>query len=264
MGRFCEKVQLLEKPLKCVSRLIWRKLNLARSLAKTMDYEYDENLSVNDFFRMLKSKHQILLDTAPMENFVILIPRRGSLPDVRTLETDFILSHVLIPNDELPGSHFTTLMGEKVSVSGDGKRILVETAAGEVEALILFEEVIYTKDSSKYRVWCINMPIGRTTNESGGVRKTNPSTDLYTVLTSHDAGQLLANEINSQTVFKRIQAICRDYVTVNSSQNFSMDQLRDSIQVSYSVKEFNSGKGNFQYLWNLNLLIDCLIRQKLN
>ncbi|XP_059622402.1 ankyrin repeat domain-containing protein 27-like [Phlebotomus argentipes] len=238
-----------------------------------MDYEYDENLSVNDFYVMLKTKHQILLDTAPMENFVILIPRRGSLPDVKTLETDFILSHVLIPNDELPGSHFTTLMGEKVSVNVGGKRISVETAAGPAEALILFEEVIYTKDNSKYRVWCIDTPIGKSGSEPGR-RKNTLSTDLYTILTSHDAGQLLANEINSQTVFKRIQAICREYVTVNSSQEFTMEQLRESIQALFNkclkIAMLNNGvlkkkcRADAFFLRNVKLALETYIMSLLH
>uniref|UniRef100_A0A1B0C8T6 VPS9 domain-containing protein n=2 Tax=Lutzomyia longipalpis TaxID=7200 RepID=A0A1B0C8T6_LUTLO len=238
-----------------------------------MDYEYDENLAVNDFFVMLKNKHQILLDTAPMENFVILIPRRGSLPDVKTLETDFILSHVLIPNDELPGSHFTTLMGEKVSCNGDGKRISVETTSGQVEALILFEEVIYTKDSSKYRVWCINTPIWRHPGDLGR-RKSTPSTDLYTILTAHDAGQLLANEISSQTIFKRIQAICREYITVNSTQDFTMDQLRDSIQALFNkclkIAMLNNGvlkkkcRADAFFLRNVKLALETYIMSLLH
>ncbi|GAB0087794.1 ankyrin repeat domain-containing protein 27 [Sergentomyia squamirostris] len=239
-----------------------------------MDYEYDENLAVNDFFVMLKNKHQILLDTAPMENFVILIPRRGSLPDVSGLETDFILSHVLIPNDELPGSHYTTLMGDKVGVNADGKRISVEIASGRVEAIILFEEVIYTKDSSKYRVWCINTPIMKISGEFGGRRKSTLSTDLYTIGTCHDAGHLLANEINSQTVFKRIQAICREYVTVNSGLEFTIDQLRDSIQALFNkclkIAMLNNGvlkkkcRADAFFLRNVKLSLETYIMSLLH
>lgn len=73
--------------------------------------DYDENLSENLFFRKLQSDHKIIVDNAPLENWVICIPRAATITTEHLADPNFLLAHVLVPHDELPQTHFTNLLG---------------------------------------------------------------------------------------------------------------------------------------------------------
>lgn len=92
--------------------------------------DYDENLSQNAFFRKLQSDHKIIIETAPLENWIICIPRAATIQTPHLSSSDFLLAHVLIPNEELPQSHFTSLSG--IDVRLEQKRLIAIAQRTEI------------------------------------------------------------------------------------------------------------------------------------
>ncbi|XP_046408906.1 ankyrin repeat domain-containing protein 27-like [Ischnura elegans] len=124
-----------------------------------MECNYDEDLNENLFFRTLQNENEELFHKSTSEGWVICVPRAGSFPS-NTLTHDDFFSHILIPSDELPESHFRTLNDKEVTVCN--RVVTVESGMSKpVVSRVLFEETYYTDDLLKYRVLCLENPLER-------------------------------------------------------------------------------------------------------
>lgn len=244
--------------------------------------DYDENLSHNDFFRKLQSDHKIIIDTAPLENWVICIPRAATITSDQLANPDFLLAHVLVPHDELPQSHFTNLLGidirleqkrltsvnaaatasspqrsapngcrkaaEGASKEDDGRSSSSSSGSssgigadyihngdetttadsskdsrlsGPIESYVLFEEVFYTMQLMKYKVWCIDSALlpAATMRNGGGDPENTAGTSaenghvgkpvgIYVVRNAKDAVDIIWRETRSNALFRRIDQAC--------------------------------------------------------
>lgn len=185
-------------------------------------FQYDENLSNNEFFKKLQSEHKIIIDTAPLENWIVLVPRSATLQFQRDNLTDanFTLAHILIPNDELPKTHFTNLLGQDIHMENHK---LVNNNG--LESIVLFEEVFYTKSFMKYKVWCIECPLyGERLPKTSG---------LFILRDLRDAIELLWNETESKVIFRKIDNACTTF-TNQQKKSDGLDKLRTSIELLYS------------------------------
>lgn len=104
--------------------------------------DYDEDITKNKLFLKIQKDHNILLETAALENWIICLPR-DEIVEEGILEKDYILSHILIPNEELPGSHFINMLGDPFELTND----TLKRTTHENGCLwkIMFRELYYTK-----------------------------------------------------------------------------------------------------------------------
>lgn len=120
-----------------------------------MNFHYEENLHVNPFFIKIMESHNALVNEVGSSNWLILIPKRAQVTEECLKSNEFLLSHVLLPSDDLPKTHFTNLVGADVTI--DEKFIRVKNE--RIVSLILFEEMFYTKDMQKFKILCIETPL---------------------------------------------------------------------------------------------------------
>ncbi|XP_035904200.1 ankyrin repeat domain-containing protein 27-like [Anopheles stephensi] len=113
---------------------------------------YDEDISANGYYRRLLSDHYSILETATVEGWIVCVPRFGSFSEQCLVDQEFALAHILVPNEELPETHFFNLNFLQLKLD---ERAL---AFGDVRVRILFEEIFY-RDGLKYKVWCIERPL---------------------------------------------------------------------------------------------------------
>lgn len=163
---------------------------------------YDEDLSENKFFSKLQREHKILIETAPLENWIVCVPRVATIKQEDLTDTDFLLAHILIPHDEISGQ-FTNLLG------ADVKQVNGKLHIRSIASNILFEEIFYTKGLLKYKVWCIERPLlARASIDS----RDEPPNGIFIVRGLQDAVQLIWNETNSKAVFRKIESICCSFM----------------------------------------------------
>ena len=160
-----------------------------------------------------------------LENWIVCVPR-NAIVDEQTLENPtFLLAHILIPNDELPESHFTNLLGTEIKL--DAKKLI----AASVESLVLFEELFYTKGLMKYKVWCIESPLIETEKSS------MPPTGLFVVRDLKDAIELIWKETNSKVIFRKIDNVCKQFIRSQRNskmKTIELDKIRHSTEMVYN------------------------------
>uniref|UniRef100_A0A182JQD4 VPS9 domain-containing protein n=1 Tax=Anopheles christyi TaxID=43041 RepID=A0A182JQD4_9DIPT len=113
---------------------------------------YDEDISANGYYQRLLSDHYSILETATVEGWIVCVPRFGSFSQQCLIDQEFALAHILVPNEELPETHFFNLNFLQLKLD---ERALV---FGDMRVRILFEEIFY-RDGLKYKVWCIERPL---------------------------------------------------------------------------------------------------------
>ncbi|KAL5277326.1 ANKRD27 family protein [Megaselia abdita] len=114
--------------------------------------DYDEDITKNKLFLKIQKDHNILLETAALENWIICLPRNECVE--LNEKKDYILAHILIPDEELPGSHFINLIGDPFELHED----TLKRTTSENGCLwkVLFKELYYTKDFSKIDIYCVS------------------------------------------------------------------------------------------------------------
>lgn len=163
---------------------------------------YDEDLSENKFFAKLQREHKILIETAPLENWIVCVPRSATIKPDNLNDNDFLLAHILIPHDEIT-EQYTNLLGLDV------KQLNGKLHIRSIASTILFEEIFYTKGLLKYKVWCIEWPL-----LPGSIADTSddPPNGIFIVRGLQDAVSLIWNETNSKAVFRKIESICCSFM----------------------------------------------------
>ncbi|XP_043465025.1 ankyrin repeat domain-containing protein 27-like [Leptopilina heterotoma] len=168
---------------------------------KIMEANYDENLSENPFFQELQTEHRSTFEKAINEGWIICVPRCGSFTRGSLLEDDF-LSHILIPNEEKPGTSFHTLTGREVKLCN--RVLTIEYDISKPCSLhMLFEETFYTENLHKYVIWCIDHPL-----EQGA----GTSRDHVPVVTNlRESKDLLWTEVLNKTVLQDLDAEIEEF-----------------------------------------------------
>lgn len=194
---------------------------------------YDEDLSQNKFFQKLQNEHKILIDTAPLENWIICVPRAATIKPENLSDTDFLLAHILIPHDEIP-EQYTNLLGADVKQM-NGK-LHIRSA---VSSAILFEETFYTKGLLKYKVWCVEWPLLLSATVLTGADDT--PNGIFIVRGLQDAVALIWNESNnSRAIFRKIETICSSFMkntTCTEGLNDSNSLASDPASSRMALKE---------------------------
>lgn len=212
-----------------------------------LQQSYDEDLSQNKFFQRLQSEHKILIETAPLENWIICVPRSATITKNNLVSTDYLLAHILIPHDEVP-EQYTNLLGIDI------KQIDGKLCSRGISSRILFEELFYTKGLVKYKVWCIESSLlagNRTDGGCGGANGTSldhseceEPAGLLIVRDLNDAIDIIWKQTNSKTVFRKIENICSSFMkntshvslaaagsATTSLPDRSIDRLRNSVDI---------------------------------
>ncbi|XP_055606006.1 LOW QUALITY PROTEIN: ankyrin repeat domain-containing protein 27-like [Uranotaenia lowii] len=191
-----------------------------------MDIQYDEDLSKNPFYRKLQKDHQIFLDTAPIEGWIICIPRSGTLNEKCLGDQDFLLAQILVPNEELPETHFTNL--SCIDIRRNGRLLVSET----FKVTILFEEIFYTKDGLKFRVWCTERPLCDT--KPYGLTLEDNIGQLFMINKLQDAVEFIRSVPRSRHVFTKIDAIVQSFVKARSDfSQWHLQQYKEDVRKLY-------------------------------
>lgn len=171
-----------------------------------MNVSYDECLIENPFFQLLQENHSDIIKTATEEEWIICIPRIGSI-QADAINGDDILEHVLVPNLELPVTHFSTLTKKELVVKD--KFILVNN---NDPVLILFDETFYVSKIKKYKVWCIDRPLHYHNLTKGN--------DYISVQSLHDCIKLLWKEDKTilEDINKLVERFLRNKFESNNLQ----------------------------------------------
>ncbi|OXU30741.1 hypothetical protein TSAR_001901 [Trichomalopsis sarcophagae] len=195
-------------------------------LNSMMEFNYDEDLSQNSFFQTLQEDYQPIFNRAIGEGWIICVPRCGTFTKGALTKEDF-LGHILIPNDELPGTHFHTLTDTEVRLYN--RALTIECEDSEPRSLrLLFEETFYTEDNNKYCVWCIEGLL-----EQG----TTSSRDEVPVVSSlKECVDLLWAEVSDKSVLKELDSTIEEFERTHSKslENECLQMQRDLVSMLYA------------------------------
>lgn len=120
-----------------------------------MSVNYDECLNENPFFKLIQEQHSDIIKKATEEDWIICVPRIGTI-EPATITPEDILEHILVPNFDLPNTHFCTLSKKRVTIYN--KLLKLED---QEPINILFDETFYIEKYQKYKLWCIERPFHR-------------------------------------------------------------------------------------------------------
>lgn len=187
-----------------------------------MESDYDEDLSDNVFFRVLQSENSELFERATAEGWIICVPRAGALPKYALTQDDFF-SHVLIPSDELPETHFRTLNDKEIRISNRLVTVEQNNSVSPFSTHILFEETFYTEDLLKYKVLCIENPLEQ---YSDGCINENCIT---TVQTLRDCIDLLWTESKGKEVLEKMDEAISNFLSKNNRLEFKPLQIQKDL-----------------------------------
>lgn len=191
-----------------------------------MDGAYDEIISENPFFVELKTEYNSLFQHCINQSWIICVPRIGSL-NTRVFTTEDFCAHVLVPSDELPETHFSTLTEKQVTLSN--KVITLEVTKGlPLQSHILFEETFYTEDYIKYKVWCIENPLEPTSNIGD-----NAITKEY-LLSINDCIDLLWTQAAGRQVLDQIERCVQQFLKNHNSLPVAIGSLKDAVSELYT------------------------------
>lgn len=188
--------------------------------------QYDEDLSQNLFFRKLQQDHQIFLDTAPIEGWIVCIPRSGSINEKCLVDQEFLLAQILVPNEELPETHFTNL--SCADVRRNGRQLITDG----FKVTILFEELFYTKDGLKYKIWCIERPLCDT--RPYGLLLDDDFGKLITIRKLQDAVEFIRTVAKPRAVFSKIDAAVQTFTKHRSIfLNWNLKLYKEDVKKLY-------------------------------
>lgn len=191
-----------------------------------MDGGYDEIISENIFFVELKNEYPNLFQHCITHSWIICVPRIGSL-NTRVFTVEDFCAHILVPSDELPETHYSTLTEKQVTVAN--KVLTLEVTKDlPLQSHILFEETFYTEDFMKYKVWCIEAPLEPSANLGN-----NATTKEY-LLTINDCIDLLWTQAAGRQVLDQIEHCVQTFLKKNQSLPIAIGPLKDAVSELYT------------------------------
>lgn len=189
-----------------------------------MESGYDENLSENIFFKTLHKSYEEVFQRAVSENWVICVPCSQSLDSYEINEWN-ILSHILVPTDELPDTHFISLNNEEVTICDKLVRL-----RNYHNVPILFTELFYSNEV-RYEIFCLERPLNHHSNEN---RQSNPR--IYFVKTLEECIDLLTTESSNELATKKLDEIINQFLFLSSKDYF---QKTVEQQVAFTNNIYN-------------------------
>lgn len=229
-----------------------------------MDGTYDEIISDNPFFVELKTEYVNLFQHCITQSWVICVPRIGSL-STRVFSIEDFCSHILVPSDELPETHYSTLTEKQVTVNN--KVITLEVTKGlPLQSHILFEETFYTEDFIKYKVWCIETPLEPTANFSDNTVSKEYLTSI------NDCIDLLWTQAAGRQVLDQIEHSVRSFLKNHPTLPVAVAPLRDTVSELYTQclqialqnrRLREKSKSCKQVLENIKLAVECYMQHLL-
>lgn len=219
--------------------------------------QYDEDLQNNLFYKEILRKHQDIVNKVVEEGWIICIPRAGSTTSCITI--DDVLDHILVPDIELPASHYSTLSKQRVVVQNKIIKVKSHSKAHNVQ--ILFEETFYNADMFKYTVWCIEQPLN-------GKICCDERNNFHVLVTLQDCIEFLC--INAgDSILSQIQVLCQNFMKEHADfTNCSLNVHKESIQQLLSqciedcCKKCNCQK-DVKFLVNFKLAIETYMQSYL-
>lgn len=194
-----------------------------------MESNYDEDLNENVFFQMFHGEHKELFQQATAEGWVICVPRAGSLPKYALTDND-IYSHILIPSDELPESHFRSLNDKDVRICNRVITVEQDDISRPFSTHILFEETFYTDDYMKYKVLCVESPLDQQ-SEPGQMSDVG----IIAVNTLQDCIDLLWTESSGKDVLELMDDAITNFLKDNEGIELEpLQKQRDQMSGLYS------------------------------
>ncbi|XP_041978328.1 ankyrin repeat domain-containing protein 27-like [Aricia agestis] len=191
-----------------------------------MEGGYDEILSENPFFLELKNEYSSLFQHCISESWILCVPRIGSL-NTRVFTVEDFCAHILIPSEELPETHYSTLTEKQVTVAN--RVITVELTKGlPLQSHILFEETFYTEDLFKYKVWCIETPLEPSAKLSENVVTKECLTSI------NDCIDLLWTQAAGRQVLDQIEANVHRFFKNHPIPPIALSPLKDSVSELYT------------------------------
>ena len=190
-----------------------------------MEVDYEENLCENQFFLNIK-KHQIY-EQIIANQWVLLIPRKGIINSKFTISDAFMFAHILIPSEDLPGSHFLNL--NEHSVNLNGRKLTLIDKNANIESTILFEEIYYSKDLSKLKLYCIDAPLNND-NLDQNAKVSKISSNVKNI---KESVQLLWDiSTKSKTLFKKYDTAVSSFLRVikQDMDNVNAENLKEKVQ----------------------------------
>ncbi|CAD0199222.1 unnamed protein product [Chrysodeixis includens] len=229
-----------------------------------MDGTYDEIISDNPFFVELKAEYASLFQHCITQSWVICVPRIGSLT-TRVFTVEDFCAHLLVPSDELPETHYSTLTEKQVTVTN--KVITLEVTKGlPLQSHILFEETFYTEDFIKYKVWCIETPLEPTANFSDNTISKEYLTSI------NDCIDLLWTQAAGRQVLDQIEHSVKVFLKKNTALPVAVGPLRDTVSELYTQclqialqnrRLRDKSKSCKQVLENIKLAVECYMQHLL-
>ncbi|KAL1494475.1 hypothetical protein ABEB36_010071 [Hypothenemus hampei] len=217
---------------------------------------YDEDLSKNEFFTVLKQCHEIVLQKAAKEQWIVCVPKKGSL-NSEDITLDVIFDHVLIPHLE---SSYCTLSKKGVTVENN----YIKPVDALNGVTVLFEETHYIGQSAKYMVWCIDTVL---------FVHQRPKQYLSNnvVLTNvQDCVDFLYEQLFEFNVLQDIRTYCekccKNYkeLCVNDplpAQKYYLDTLYDGcFQLCFEINPIKTKCANPSYMENLKFAIEVYVQ----
>lgn len=116
-----------------------------------MNAEYDEDLSENRFLQALRDEYGAMFQRVVQEGWIICVPRSDSFAS-RRLQENEVNAHILIPGQDLSVVRFNSLSGKQILLEDRVLHIKHDNVE-QYSSRLLFEEVFYSNDLRKYRVW---------------------------------------------------------------------------------------------------------------
>lgn len=194
-----------------------------------MESNYDEDLNENVFFQMFHGEHKELFQQATAEGWVICVPRAGSLPKYALTDND-IYSHILIPSDELPESHFRSLNDKDVRICNRVVTVEQDDISRPFSTHILFEETFYTDDYMKYKVLCVENPLDQQ-SEPGQVSDVG----VVAINSLQDCIDLLWTESSGKDVLEQMDDAITNFLKDNEGVELEpLQKQRDETGALYS------------------------------
>ncbi|CAH0397971.1 unnamed protein product [Chilo suppressalis] len=228
-----------------------------------MEGSYDEIVSENPFFVEFKNEYTNLFQHCIAQSWIICVPRIGSLTS-RVFAIEDFCAHILVPSDELPESHYSTLTEKQVTVAN--KVITLEVTKGlPLQSHILFEETFYTEDFIKYKVWCIESPLEPTTKTGD-----NLTTKEY-LASINDCIDLLWTQAAGRQVLDQIEQSVQLFLK-KQPLPIAIGPLRDSISELYTQclqyalqnrRLREKSKSCKMTLENIKIAVECYMQQLL-
>lgn len=229
-----------------------------------MDGTYDEIISDNPFFVELKTEYANLFQHCITQSWVICVPRIGSLTS-RVFTVEDFCAHLLVPSDELPETHYSTLTEKQVTVTN--KVITLEVTKGlPLQSHILFEETFYTEDFIKYKVWCIETPLELTASFCD-----NTLSKEY-ITTINDCIDLLWTQAAGRQVLDQIEQSVQLFLKKHPTLPVAVAPLRDRISELYTHclqialqnrRLRDKSKSSKQVLENIKLAVESYMQHLL-